>query len=103
TGRAPGANTSPCLSGVRRVPDRAPPKAPGGPGGHNRRFGGLQAHTGYMGRMIWTILGVILAIWVGFMAIGWIFAMVKTFFVIGLIAVIVIIVVSLVAKLPRPG
>jgi hypothetical protein len=54
-----------------------------------------------MGRMIWTILGVILAIWVGFMAIGWILAMFKTFFVIGLIAVVVFIVVSLVAKLPR--
>jgi len=62
---------------------------------------GLRAHTGSMGRMIWTILGVILAIWVGFMAIGWIFAMFKTFFVIGLIAVVVFIVVSLVAKLPR--
>ena len=37
------------------------------------------------------------------MAIGWIFAMLKTFFVIGLIAVIVVIVVSLVAKLPRRG
>ena len=64
---------------------------------------GLRAHTGSMGRMIWTILGAILAIWVGFMAIGWIFAMLKTFFVIGLIAVVVFIIVSLVAKLPRRG
>jgi hypothetical protein len=53
--------------------------------------------------MIWTILGAILAIWVGFMAIGWIFSMLKTFFVIGLIAVVVFIIVSLVAKLPRRG
>ncbi len=37
------------------------------------------------------------------MAIGWIFAMLKTFFVIGLIAVVVFIIVSLVAKLPRRG
>jgi hypothetical protein len=63
----------------------------------------LRAHTGVMGRMIWTILGAILAIWVGFMAIGSIFAMLKTFFVIGLIAVVVFIVVSLVAKRPRRG
>jgi hypothetical protein len=56
-----------------------------------------------MGRMIWTILGAILAIWVVFMAIGSIFAMLKTFFVIGLIAVVVFIVVSLVAKRPRRG
>ncbi len=65
--------------------------------------GGHRAHTGYMGRMIWTILGAILAIWVGFMAIGWIFSMLKTFFVIGLIAVVVFIIVSLVAKRPRRG
>jgi hypothetical protein len=56
-----------------------------------------------MGRMIWTILGAILAIWLGFMAIGWIFAMLKTFFIIGLIAVAVVIVVLLLAKRPRRG
>jgi hypothetical protein len=56
-----------------------------------------------MSRMIWTILGVILAVWLAFMAVGWIFAMLKTFFVIGLIAVVVFIVVWLVAKLPRRG
>ena len=53
--------------------------------------------------MIWTILGVILAIWLAFMAVGWFFAMLKTFLIIGLIAVIVFIVVSIVAKLPRRG
>jgi hypothetical protein len=63
--------------------------------------GGHRAHTGYMGRMIWTILGVILAIWLAFTAVGWIFAMVKTFFIIGLIAVVVFIVVSLVARRAR--
>jgi hypothetical protein len=56
-----------------------------------------------MGRMIWTILGAILAIWLAFMAVGWIFAMLKTFLIIGLIAVVVFIVVSLVAGRPRRG
>ncbi len=55
-----------------------------------------------MGRMILTILGAILAIWLGFMAIGWIFAMLKTFVIIGLIAVVVFfIVVSLLSKRSR--
>ena len=82
------------------MPRRSPPA---GHGEHDRRLRRVGAHTGYMGRMIWTILGAILAIWVCFMAIGWIFAMLKTFFVIGLIAVVVFIVVSLVAKRPRRG
>jgi len=56
-----------------------------------------------MGRMIWTILGAILAIWLAFMAIGWIFGMLKTFFIIGLIAVVVFIVVRLLAGRPRRG
>lgn len=53
--------------------------------------------------MIWTILGVILAIWVAFTAIGGILATFKTFLVIGLIAAAVIIVVSLLARRPRRG
>ena len=65
--------------------------------------GGRRAHTGYMGRMIWTILGVILAIWLAFTAVGWIFAMLKTFLIIGLIAVVVVMVVSLLARRPRSG
>jgi hypothetical protein len=56
-----------------------------------------------MGRMILTILGAILAIWLVFMAIGWIFAMVKTFFIIGLIAVVAFIAVSLLSKRTRRG
>jgi L-asparagine transporter-like permease len=56
-----------------------------------------------VGRKIGTILGVILAIWVAFMALGWIFAMVKTFVIIALIAVVVFIVVSLAAGRPRRG
>jgi hypothetical protein len=54
-----------------------------------------------MGRMILKILGAILAIWLGFMAIGWIFAMVKTFVIIGLIAAVVFIVVSVLARRSR--
>jgi chromate transport protein ChrA len=53
--------------------------------------------------MIWTILGAILAVWLGFTAIGWIFAMLKTFVVIGPIAVIVVIVVWLLAGRARRG
>jgi hypothetical protein len=53
--------------------------------------------------MIWAILGAILAAWVAFMAIGWIVPMVKTFAVIGLIAVVVVIVVWLLAGRPRRG
>jgi hypothetical protein len=56
-----------------------------------------------MGRMVLTILGVILAIWLAFMAIGWIFAMLKTFFIIGLIAVAVVAVVSVLARRSRRG
>jgi hypothetical protein len=64
---------------------------------------GATAHTGNMGRTIWKILGAILAIWLAFMAIGWIVAMIKTFFIIGLIAVVVFTIVSLLAKRPRGG
>ena len=54
-----------------------------------------------MGKTILAILGVILAIWLVFIAIGWIFAMLKTFFIIGLIAVVLFIVVSLVTRTRR--
>jgi succinate-acetate transporter protein len=47
------------------------------------------------------ILGAVLAIWLIFTAIGWIAAMLKTFIIIGLIAVAVFIVVSLLAKRRR--
>jgi hypothetical protein len=51
-----------------------------------------------MSGMIWKILGAILVIWLAFMAIGAIFAMLKTFVIIGLIAVVVFLVVSLLAR-----
>lgn len=44
-----------------------------------------------------TVLGAILAIWLALTAIGWIFAMLKTFMIIGLVAVVVFIVVRLLA------
>ena len=55
-------------------------------------------YPGRMGRMLLTILGVILTVWFVFMAIGWIFATLKTFLIIGLIAVAVFIVVSLLSR-----
>jgi Flp pilus assembly protein TadB len=65
---------------------------------HRRRRG---AYPGRMGRIILTLLGAILAIGLVFTAIGWIFAMLKTFLIIALIAVVVFIVVSLLAKRRR--
>jgi predicted lipid-binding transport protein (Tim44 family) len=62
-----------------------------------------RAHTGHMGRMIWTILGVILAIWLALTAIGGIVANLRTFLITGLIAAVVIIVVWLLAGRPRRG
>ncbi len=54
-----------------------------------------------MGKTILAILGAILAIWLILMAIGWIFSMLKLFFIIGLIAVVLFIAVSLVSRTRR--
>jgi hypothetical protein len=56
-----------------------------------------------MGRIIGTILGAILAIWLAFTAAGGIFATLKTLLIIGLIAMAVLIVVWLVARRPHRG
>ena len=56
-----------------------------------------------MGRIIGTILGAILATRLAFMAASGIFATLKTFLFIGLIAIAVFIVVWLVARRPRRG
>jgi hypothetical protein len=56
-----------------------------------------------VGRIIWTILGAILAIWLAFAAAGGIFATLKTFVIVGVIALAVGIVVWLVAGRPRRG
>jgi hypothetical protein len=88
------------------LPDRHDEKTcPGrtGPTGRSAGWSGALGaeYSGGMGRMILKILGAILAVWVVFMAIGWMLAMVKTFVIIGLIAVVVFIVVSLLAKRSR--
>jgi len=54
-----------------------------------------------MGRMIMKAVGAIVAIWGVFTAIGGIFAMVKTFLIIGLIAAVVAIVVWRLTKRAR--
>jgi hypothetical protein len=54
-----------------------------------------------MRRVIGTIGGAIVAIWLAFTAAGRIVATLKTFLIIGLIAMAVIIVVWLVARRPR--
>ena len=56
-----------------------------------------------MRRIIGTILGAILAISVAFTAVGRIVATLRTFVIIGLIAIAVIIIVWLVARRPRRG
>ena len=56
-----------------------------------------------MGRIIGTILGAILVIWLVVAAAGGIFATLKMFLITGLIAMAVFIVVWLVAGRPRRG
>ena len=75
-----------------------PPRAGAAAGCQERR-----AHTGDMGRVIGTILGAILAIWLVVTVAGGIFATLKTFVIIGLIAMAVFIVVWLVARRPSGG
>jgi predicted lipid-binding transport protein (Tim44 family) len=58
-------------------------------------------HTGSMGRIIGTILGAILAIWLVFAAVGGILATLKTFLVIGLIVAAVFIVIWFLAGRPH--
>lgn len=62
-----------------------------------------RAHNGNMGRIIGTVLGAILAIWLVVTAAGGIVATLKTFVIIGLIAMAVFIVVWLVARRPHRG
>ena len=51
-----------------------------------------------MGRIISAILGTILAIWLVFMAVGWIVPLIKTFAIVTVVAVAVVIAVSLLAR-----
>ena len=64
---------------------------------------GPGAHTGDMRRIIGTIVGAILAISLAITTVGRIVATLKTFLIIGLIAMAVIIIVWLVARRPRRG
>jgi hypothetical protein len=77
---------------------RGPPRVGAAAGCQERR-----AHTGDMGRVIRTILGAILAIWLVVTVAGGIFATLKTFVIIGLIAMAVFIVVWPVARRPSGG
>ena len=56
-----------------------------------------------MGRIIGAILGAILAVWLAVTAAGGIVATVKTFVIVGLIAMAVFVVVWLVARRPGRG
>ena len=60
-------------------------------------------HTGYMGRIIGTILGAIFAIWLVVTAASGIVATLKIFLIVGLIAMAVFILVWLVARRPGRG
>jgi L-asparagine transporter-like permease len=51
-----------------------------------------------MGRTLLTILGVILAIWLVFSMLGWLFSLLKLFVIVGMIAAVIYLVVTLVAK-----
>jgi predicted lipid-binding transport protein (Tim44 family) len=62
-----------------------------------------RVHTRHMGRIIGTVLGAILAVWLAVTAASGIFASLKTFLVIGLIAMAVFIVVWLVAATLAPA
>jgi predicted lipid-binding transport protein (Tim44 family) len=85
-------------SGHARHSARGPPRAGTAVGCQERR-----AHTGDMGRVIGTILGAILAIWLVVTVAGGIFATLKMFVIIGLIAMAVFIVVWLLARRPSGG
>ena len=62
---------------------------------------GLWAHNGDMRRIIGTIVGAIVAVSLAITSVGSIVATLKTFLIIGLIAMAVIIIVWLVARRPR--
>ena len=62
---------------------------------------GSWAHNGHMRRIIGTIVGAIVAVSLAITSVGSIVATLKTFLIIGLIAMAVIIVVWLVARRPR--
>ncbi len=64
---------------------------------------GGAAYRGGMGKTILMILGVVLAVWLLFTVVGAILSMLKFFFFIGLVAVVVVLAVTLVSKMSRSG
>lgn len=56
-----------------------------------------------MGKAILSIIGILLAIWLLFTAIGMIVATLKFLFWIGLLAVLAAIVVTVIAKMAKSG
>lgn len=54
-----------------------------------------------MARTILSVLGVILAVWLIFQVMGWIIATIKFFLVVGVLAFIVVLVVTLFSRLSR--
>ena len=78
----------------------APPPDPGR-AGTTVACQGPGAHNGDMRRIIGTIVGAIVAVSLAITSAGSIVATLKTFLIIGLIAMAVIIIVWLVARRPR--
>ena len=68
--------------------------------GRDRPFSRLAAYPWRMG-LIGGILGAVLAVWLAFVAIGGLAAMVKTFVIVAVIAVAVVLVVSWLARRRR--
>ncbi|MEW2357359.1 MULTISPECIES: hypothetical protein [Thermomonosporaceae] len=56
-----------------------------------------------MARTILTIVGVVLAIWLVLSVVGWLMSMLKFFFFIGFVAVLVYLAVMLVSKTSKKG
>jgi hypothetical protein len=54
-----------------------------------------------MTRVILSVLGIVLALWLAFQMLGWIVGMVKFFAVIAVLAFVAYIVISLIAKSSR--
>jgi uncharacterized membrane protein YccC len=84
--------------------DAVEPTAASGTGRHDRSLPKAPGRIlGDMRRIIGTIVGAILAISLAITTVGRIVATLKTFLIIGLIAMAVIIIVWLVARRPRRG
>jgi hypothetical protein len=54
-----------------------------------------------MGRTVLSIVGILLAVWLAFMVIGWIVSTLKFLFFVGLIALVAMFVVVVIGRLAR--